>query len=93
MKERFISGLGPALLGALIALAACIVVIHPKASAALPPARQWLAAMDADKDGTVSKDELNKYMDAQFDKADVDHDGTLDAKELAHLRTILISSQ
>jgi hypothetical protein len=38
--------------------------------------------MDTDKDGTMSKDELNRYMDRQFDKAAVDHDGTLDANEL-----------
>ncbi len=49
-------------------------------------AKQWLAAMDTDHDGTVSKQEFTTYMDAQFDKADVDHDGTLDAKELEQLR-------
>jgi len=42
--------------------------------------------MDTDNDGTVSKQEFNTYMDAQFDKADTDHDGTLDAKELEQLR-------
>jgi hypothetical protein len=34
----------------------------------------------------VSKEELNAYIDAQFAKADVDHDGTLDARELEQLR-------
>jgi Ca2+-binding EF-hand superfamily protein len=46
----------------------------------------WLAAMDTDKDGTVSKDEMEKYFDAQFDTADVDHDGTLDKVELGVFR-------
>ena len=93
MNPRVIRGLGQAILAALTIVGACVVFIHPKVSAVESPGRQWLAAMDTDHDGTVSKDEFNKYMDAQFDKADVDHDGTLDAKELAHLRTILISSQ
>jgi Ca2+-binding EF-hand superfamily protein len=42
--------------------------------------------MDTDNDGTVSKQEFTAYMNAQFDKAHVDHDGTLDAKELDQLR-------
>jgi Ca2+-binding EF-hand superfamily protein len=49
-------------------------------------ARLWLAAMDKDKDGTVSKEEFTAYMEAQFDKADADHDGTLDRNELEQLR-------
>jgi hypothetical protein len=46
--------------------------------------KQWLAAMDTDHDGAVSKEEFNAYMDAQFAKAD--HDGTLDAQGLEQLR-------
>ena len=57
--------------------------------AAVSPGRQWLLKMDTDKDGTVSKDEMMKYMGAEFEKADVDHDGTLDAKELGQLRANL----
>jgi hypothetical protein len=52
-------------------------------------AKQWLAAMDTDHDGTVSKQEFTAYMEAQFDKADADHEGTLDEKELGQLRTNL----
>jgi hypothetical protein len=51
--------------------------------------KQWLAAMDTDHDGTVSKEEFTAYMQAQFDKADPDHDGTLDVKELEQLRESL----
>jgi Ca2+-binding EF-hand superfamily protein len=51
-----------------------------------PGGKQWLAAMDTDHDGSVSKQEFTAYMEAQFDKADADHDGTLDANELDQLR-------
>jgi Ca2+-binding EF-hand superfamily protein len=52
----------------------------------LSGAKLWLTAMDKDKDGTVSKEEFTAYMEAQFDKADADHDGTLDRNELEQLR-------
>jgi Ca2+-binding EF-hand superfamily protein len=51
----------------------------------------WLVAMDPDHDGTVSQEELDVYMNAQFKKADVDNDGTLDAKELAQFRKSLMA--
>lgn len=57
-----------------------------KTSGNLSGAKLWMAAMDADHDGTVSKQEFTAYMEAQFDKADADHDGTLDRKELEQLR-------
>jgi Ca2+-binding EF-hand superfamily protein len=53
--------------------------------------KQWLAAMDPDHDGTVSQEELDAYMNAQFKKADVDNDGTLDANELAQFRKSLLA--
>jgi Ca2+-binding EF-hand superfamily protein len=48
-----------------------------------------MTAVDKDSDGTVSKEEFTAYLGAQFDRADVDHDGTLDRKELAQLRKSL----
>ena len=45
-----------------------------------------MTALDKDNDGTVSKQEFIAYMEAQFDKADADHDGTLDRNELEQLR-------
>jgi hypothetical protein len=45
-----------------------------------------MSALDTDKDGTVSKQEFLVYMEAQFDKADADHDGTLDRSEMEQLR-------
>jgi Ca2+-binding EF-hand superfamily protein len=52
----------------------------------------WLAAMDTDKDGTVSKEEMQKYFDGEFDKADVDHDETLDKQELGAFRQSLMTA-
>jgi len=49
-------------------------------------AKLSLTALDTDRDGTVSKQEFTAYMEAQFDKADADHDGTLDRSELEQLR-------
>ena len=44
-----------------------------------------------DTDKTISKQEFDRYMNEQFDKADTDHDGTLDAAELGHLRAELVT--
>lgn len=49
-------------------------------------AKLWMTAMDKDSDGTVSKEEFTAYMQAQFDKVDTDHDGTLDRNEMGQLR-------
>jgi Ca2+-binding EF-hand superfamily protein len=57
-----------------------------KTSSSSSGGKLWLTAMDKDNDGTVSKEEFTAYMEAQFDKADTDHDGTLDTKELEQLR-------
>ncbi len=77
-------------LGAVLAIGAMAVVSTvshgQKSTGSVAAAKQWLAAMDPDNDGTVSKAEFSTYMDAQFDKVDTDHDGTLDAKELEQLR-------
>ena len=64
-----------------------------KTSGSMSGAKQWLAAMDTDHDGTVSKQEFTAYMEAQFDKADPDHDGTLDENELRQLRKNLELAQ
>jgi hypothetical protein len=66
----------------------CVGTVARSQKAASVPAtgKQWLAVMDTDHDGSVSKKEFNAYMDAEFEKADADHDGTLDATELEQLR-------
>ncbi len=45
-------------------------------------AKQLLTLMDRDKNGKVSKAEFMAYMEAEFDRLDVNHDGELDVKEL-----------
>ena len=45
-------------------------------------AKKLLVLMDADKSGTVSKQEFMAFMEAEFDRLDTNHDGVLDVKEL-----------
>jgi hypothetical protein len=45
-------------------------------------AKQLLLLMDTDKNGKVSKAEFMAYMEAEFERLDVNHDGQLDVKEL-----------
>jgi hypothetical protein len=53
--------------------------------------RHWLALMNrkGDKDNTISKKEFDTFINTQFDLPDTDHDGTLDAAELGHLKAML----
>jgi Ca2+-binding EF-hand superfamily protein len=44
----------------------------------------FLAKWDPDNDRTLDIAEINKAADAEFDKLDVDHDGTLSQKELGN---------
>jgi hypothetical protein len=52
---------------------------------------RWLALMNrkGDKDNTISKKEFDTFINTQFDLPDTDHDGTLDAAELGHLKAML----
>lgn len=80
----FTSAIGKALLvGTIVGVTSAS---GQKTADNLAGGKQWLAAMDTDHDGSVSKQEFTTYMEMQFDKADPDHDGTLDAKELEQLR-------
>ncbi len=45
-------------------------------------AKQLLLLMDTDKSGKISKQEFMAYMEAEFDRLDVNKDGELDVKEL-----------
>ena len=47
--------------------------------------RQLVRLMDADLNGTVSKDEFMKFMSDTFDRLDVDKSGALERKELRQL--------
>jgi Ca2+-binding EF-hand superfamily protein len=49
-------------------------------------AKQLLLLMDKDKNGKVSKQEFMGFMEAEFARLDVNHDGELDVKELTQSR-------
>ena len=46
-------------------------------------ARQMLQLMDTDKNGRVSRQEWMRFMEAEFDRLDVDHSGELTVRELS----------
>src|SRR5271170_5688596 len=45
-------------------------------------AKKLLKLMDTDKNGKISKQEFMTFMEAEFDRMDVNKDGELDVKEL-----------
>jgi Ca2+-binding EF-hand superfamily protein len=53
-----------------------------------PEAKQMLLLMDQDKSGKVSKQDFMNFMEAEFERLDVNKDGELDVKELtqSHVR-------
>jgi EF hand len=57
-----------------------------KLAAGTTATKQLLLLMDTDKNGKVSKQEFMSFMEAEFDRLDVNHDGTLDVKELTQLQ-------
>jgi hypothetical protein len=57
-----------------------------KLAIATEAAKQLLLAMDTDKNGKISKQEWMKFMEVEFDRLDVNHDGELDVKELTQSR-------
>jgi len=42
--------------------------------------------MDTDKNGKISKPEFMKFMEIEFDRLDVNHNGELDVNELKRSR-------
>ncbi len=38
--------------------------------------------MDKNKDGKVSKEEWMRFMEAEFDRLDTNHDGFIDVKDM-----------
>jgi len=46
--------------------------------------RQLLTLMDTDRNGMVSRAEFMRFMEAEFNRLDIDHNGELDPAELAH---------
>jgi hypothetical protein len=51
-------------------------------AAGTPEAVQLLKLMDTDKNGKISHAEYSAFMEAEFQRLDLDHDGQLDLKEL-----------
>jgi EF hand domain-containing protein len=64
-----------------------------KLKSGLSPTVQLLQLMDTDKNGKVSKEELLRFMEAEFDLTDKNKDGELDPKELQHLQFFISSCQ
>jgi len=54
----------------------------PAVAAASPEAIKLLKIMDADSDGKISHAEFMAFMEAEFQRLDIDHDGYLNLKEL-----------
>jgi len=50
--------------------------------------KQLLLLMDRDQNGKVSRAEFMSFMNAEFDRLDINHDGELDVNELAGLRVM-----
>jgi hypothetical protein len=48
--------------------------------------KELLLLMDVDRNGKVSRDEFMKFMAAEFDVLDTNHDGELDVAELTGVR-------
>jgi EF hand len=49
-------------------------------------AKKMLLLMDKDQSGKVSKQEFMSFMEAEFERLDINHDGELDVKELTDSR-------
>jgi hypothetical protein len=49
-------------------------------------AKKMLLLMDTDKSGKVSKQEFMSFMEAEFERLDINKDGELDVKELTESR-------
>ena len=76
MISRYIPTLPVALWG-LSLFAAAPAIAHAEGAKPSPA----LAALDTDKDGTLSMDEAKAAADQKFDALDPNHDATLSAKE------------
>ena len=57
-----------------------------KLAAGEKEAKKMLLLMDTDKSGKVSKQEFMSFMEAEFQRLDINKDGELDVKELTDWR-------
>jgi hypothetical protein len=72
------------LAGAMLGTSGAQAADKPKDKLALGEAdvKQLLLLMDADKNGKISKEEYMRFMEAEFERLDLDKSGELDVKEL-----------
>ncbi len=56
-----------------------------KVAAGQAAALKLLRLMDTDSSGKVSRAEFMAFMNAEFDRLDIDHDGELDVHELEQI--------
>ena len=59
-----------------------------KIVAGVPEAQQLLLLMDRDQNGRVSKQDFMSFMEAEFERLDINKDGELDVKELVQSRIV-----
>ena len=71
------------LLGIAAAQKAAVPKSQDKVALAEDEAKQLLLLIDTKKTGKISKQEWIKFMEAEFDRLDVNKTGELDVKELA----------
>jgi len=65
-----------------IAATPAFAVSWPHAPLGESLARQLMMQMDTDKNGQVSRDEWMRFMDAEFDRLDVENSGHLSVREI-----------
>jgi|HubBroStandDraft_4_1064222.scaffolds.fasta_scaffold2434882_1 hypothetical protein len=76
-----------ALVGSTALMAAICVTPRPALpQQATAEVKQLLLLMDKDRNGKVSREEFMRFMAAEFDRLDVNHNEELDVNELAGLR-------
>jgi len=70
--------------GAVLGTSFALAADKPKDKLTIGEAdvKQLLLLMDADKNGKISKEEYMRFMEAEFDRLDIDKNGELDVKEL-----------
>ena len=71
-----------AMLGTAVAQTASVPKPQDNLAIAEVEAKQLLLLIGTDKSGKISKQEWMKFMEAEFDRLDVEKNGELDVKEL-----------
>jgi Ca2+-binding EF-hand superfamily protein len=90
---------GLRMIGAVLVAAACLATAaqdtgvqsakrEKSIAAGEAEAKQMLVLMDSDRNGKVSRQEFMAFMQAEFDRLDVNKDGELDVKELTQARVV-----